>query len=136
MKLRSAFLESLNSVASGKLDGYPPTHVIPPMPTRRGSRRERATSPTKYYRESANPPNHKRAASEAAAQVTRDEIAKLFGLSLAEAANRIGVRSPPSSHPSIRFRAGGGRETSGACTGEMGGAGGGSAAGAGRAARR
>ena len=37
--------------------------------------------------------NRKRAASEAAAHVTYEEISQLFGLSLADAAARIGVRT-------------------------------------------
>ena len=43
--------------------------------------------------------SRKRAASEAAAHVTYEEISKLFGLSLAQAAARIGVRPLPPTHP-------------------------------------
>ena len=43
--------------------------------------------------------SRKRAASEAAAHVTYEEISKLFGLSLAQAAARIGVRPPPPYSP-------------------------------------
>ena len=39
-----------------------------------------------------HPLNRKRAASEAAAHLTRPKIEQLFGLSLAEAAERVGVR--------------------------------------------
>eukprot|EP01043_Picozoa_sp_COSAG02_P070152 COSAG02_NODE_12309_length_1564_cov_47.722867_1_plen_99_part_00 len=41
--------------------------------------------------------SRKRAASEAAAHVTYEEISSLFGLSLAQAAARIGVRTPLST---------------------------------------
>ena len=39
--------------------------------------------------------NRKRAASDAAAALTRSKIAQLFGLSLAQAAERVGVRHSP-----------------------------------------
>jgi hypothetical protein len=63
------------------------------MPTRRVVRR--ATKDYNYedVGDDAVMNNRKRAASEAAAHVTYDEISELFGLSLAEAANRIGVRA-------------------------------------------
>ncbi len=50
--------------------------------------------------------SRKRAASEAAAHVTYEEISSLFGLSLAQAAARIGVRAtippPPRTPPYLR----------------------------------
>ena len=39
--------------------------------------------------------NRKRAASEAAARLSRVKIEQLFGLSLAQAAERVGVRHSP-----------------------------------------
>lgn len=81
------------------------------MSTRRATRRERVPTPVKQHG-AADPSSGKRAASEAAAKVTKEQIAELFGLSLQEAANRIGVRRRTA--PSFRSARGGrGREASG-----------------------
>jgi hypothetical protein len=77
----------------GVVGGSEGLHPRRPMPTRRVVRR--ATKDYNYedVGDDAVMNNRKRAASEAAAHVTYDEISELFGLSLAEAANRIGVRA-------------------------------------------
>ena len=58
-------------------------------------RRAHKPSSTLWSAGDDHPFNRKRRASEAAARLSRGAIAELFGLSLAEAAERVGVRHSP-----------------------------------------